>query len=130
MCIRDRLGAIAVFPVLGVTMSSLTVMGFILVLGILGDDAIVVGESIYSHERRSDDQIQAAIDGTREVYIPVTFGVLTSVAAFIPLIIIPGRMGSFFGAIGIVAISCLIFSLVESQSVSYTHLTLPTTPYV
>ena len=116
------LGAIAVFPVLGVTMSSLTVMGFILVLGILVDDAIVVGESIYSHEMRSGDQIQAAIDGTREVYIPVTFGVLTSVAAFIPLIIIPGRMGSFFGTIGIVAISCLIFSLVESQWILPSHL--------
>lgn len=116
------LGALAFFPVLGVTMSSLTVMGFILVLGILVDDAIVVGESVYSHEVRSGNQVQAAIDGTKEVYIPVTFGVLTSIAAFIPLIIIPGRMGSFFGTIGIVAIACLVFSLIESQWILPGHL--------
>ena len=116
------LGAIALFGVFDITISTLSVMAFILVLGILVDDAIVVGESIYTRELVMKDQVQAAIEGTRDVYVPVTFGVLTSVAAFIPLIIIPGRMGAFFGTIGEVAILCLIFSLIESQWILPGHL--------
>ncbi|MEE3327908.1 MAG: efflux RND transporter permease subunit [Myxococcota bacterium] len=116
------LGAIALFGFFDITISTLSVMAFILVLGILVDDAIVVGESIYTRELKMNDQIQAAILGTRDVYVPVTFGVLTSVAAFIPLTIIPGRMGAFFGTIGDVAILCLLFSLVESQWILPGHL--------
>ena len=116
------LGAIALFQVFGITISTLSVMAFILVLGILVDDAIVVGESIYTRELKMPDQTRAAVLGTRDVYIPVTFGVLTSVAAFIPLTIIPGRMGAFFGTIGEVAILCLIFSLIESQWILPGHL--------
>ena len=116
------LGAISLFGVFDLTISTLSVMAFILVLGILVDDAIVVGESIYTRELSMKDQTQAAILGTRDVYVPVTFGVLTSVAAFIPLTIIPGRMGAFFGTIGDVAILCLIFSLIESQWILPGHL--------
>lgn len=116
------LGAIACFSIFDITISTLSVMAFILVLGILVDDAIVVGESIYTREIKTNDQVQAAILGTRDVYIPVTFGVLTSVAAFIPLTMIPGRMGAFFGTIGEVAILCLIFSLIESQWILPGHL--------
>ena len=116
------LGALMLFPTLGITISTLTVMAFILVLGILVDDAIVIGESVHTHEQESESQVEAAIRGTQEVYIPVFFGVLTSVAAFIPLIIVPGRMGRFFGVIGVTAILCLFFSLVESQLILPSHL--------
>ena len=76
------LGTIAVFPYVDFQISTLTVLAFILVLGVLVDDAIVVGERVYSHEQVGKSPVNAAIDGTREVSIPVIFGVLTTMAAF------------------------------------------------
>lgn len=116
------LGAIMCFPFFGITISTLTVMAFILVLGILVDDAIVVGESVHNHEQTAESQMEAAVNGTLEVYVPVFFGVLTTVAAFIPLVIVPGRMGQFFSWLGLTAILCLIFSLIESQLILPAHL--------
>jgi len=116
------LGTIAVFPYAGISISTVTVMGFILVLGILVDDAIVVGERVYAHEQMGKDPVQAAIDGTREVSIPVIFGVLTTMAAFLPLVIVEGRMADFFGVIGYVVIIALVFSIIESQLILPAHL--------
>ena len=116
------LGAFLFFPALSLTVSTLTVMAFILVLGIVVDDAIVIGEAAYGHEQRGLDQVEAAIQGTKDVYVPVLFGVMTTVAAFLPLILVPGQMGQFFGYIGYTAILCLIFSLVESQWILPSHL--------
>jgi multidrug efflux pump subunit AcrB len=116
------LGTIALFPYTDISMSSITVMAFILVLGILVDDAIVVGERIHAHEEMGKPRVQAAIDGTREVSIPVIFGVLTTMAAFLPLIIVPGRMADFFSAIGYVVIIALTMSLIESQLILPSHL--------
>jgi multidrug efflux pump subunit AcrB len=116
------LGAIMFFPTFGITISTMTVMAFILVLGILVDDAIVIGESVHTYEEELGDQIEAAIKGTQAVYIPVFFGVMTSMAAFLPILLVPGRMGSFFGVIGLTAILCLVFSLVESQLILPSHL--------
>ena len=89
------LGTIGVFPYADITISTMTVMAFILVLGILVDDAIVVGERVYAHEQMGKDPIQAAIDGTWEVSVPVIFGVLTTIAAFLPLVLVEGRMSDF-----------------------------------
>lgn len=116
------LGALLCFPALGISISTLTVMAFILVLGILVDDAIVIGEAVHTRETETDDQCEAAIQGTLDVYVPVFFGVMTTVAAFIPLVIVPGRMGEFFGWLGLTAIICLFFSLVESQLILPAHL--------
>jgi multidrug efflux pump subunit AcrB len=116
------LGAMMLFPVFGITISTMTVMAFILVLGILVDDAIVIGESVHTYEVELGDQVQAAIKGTQAVYVPVIFGVLTSMAAFLPIVLVPGRMGEFFGVIGVTAILCLVFSLVESQLILPAHL--------
>ena len=116
------LGTIAVFPYASLQISSLSIMGFILVLGVLVDDAIVVGERIYSHEQLNKLPVLAAIDGTREVSVPVIFGVLTSMAAFLPLVLLPGRMAEFFSALGYVVIFALIFSIVESQLILPAHL--------
>jgi multidrug efflux pump subunit AcrB len=115
-------GTIMMFNVFGVTMNSLTVMGFILVLGIVVDDAIVVGERIYAHERHAEDQRTAAVNGTDEVAVPVIFGVLTSIAAFFPIIFVPGRMGEFFGVVGAVVCLALMFSLIESMLILPSHL--------
>lgn len=116
------LGAIWVFPAAGINISSLTVMAFILVLGIVVDDAIVVGERVFAHEANAESKRHAAISGTFEVSIPVIFGVLTSMAAFIPILIVDGRMGAFFQVIGWVVIVCLLFSLLESQLILPAHL--------
>ena len=116
------LGAILMFPVFDLTISTLVVMGFILVLGIVVDDAIVVGERIYAHERHLENQRTAAINGTCEVAVPVIFGVLTTIAAFLPVIMAPGRMGDFFSVMGFTVVLCLVFSLVESQLILPAHL--------
>jgi multidrug efflux pump subunit AcrB len=116
------LGALSLFPTFGLTISTLSVMAFILVLGIVVDDAIVIGENVYSHEQRGETGERAAIDGTREVHVPVIFGVMTSVAAFLPLLLVSSRMGQFFRVLGTTAILCLMFSLIESQLILPAHL--------
>ena len=116
------LGTIAVFPYADISMSSMTVMAFILVLGILVDDAIVVGERVYGHEQMGKSPVRAAIDGTWEVSVPVIFGVLTTMAAFLPLILVEGRMAGFFGVVGWVVIIALVFSIIESQLILPAHL--------
>ena len=116
------LGALALFPALGLSIDVVSLFAFILVLGLLVDDAIVVGENVHSHQERAEDPLQSAIQGTQEVAVPVIFGVLTSVAAFIPLITAPGAIGQIFSGIGVVVICCLFFSLVESQLVLPSHL--------
>jgi len=116
------LGTIALFPIFDISISTISVMAFILVLGILVDDAIVIGERVYAHEQQGKPQLQAAIDGAQEVSIPVVFGVLTTMATFIPIINIPGNMGSFFSVMGIAVIIALFFSIIESQLILPSHL--------
>jgi multidrug efflux pump subunit AcrB len=116
------LGALATFPWLGMSINTLTVMAFILALGIVVDDAIVVGENVHTHRGRSRDPLGAAIDGTREVYVPVTFGVLTTIAAFLPLMAIGGGLAGLFAGVGAGVIACLVFSLVEAQLILPAHL--------
>jgi len=115
-------GALALFPTAGLSISSLTVMGFILVLGIIVDDAIVVGERVHSWERKGLPKEEAAIEGTLEVSVPVIFGVFTTIAAFLPILLLEGPMGAFFNAIGAVVVFCLIASLLESQLILPGHL--------
>ncbi len=116
------LGAFATMPLFDGSIDQVTLFAFILVLGILVDDAIVVGENIYTHEVRSGNRIRASIEGTQEVAVPVIFGVLTTVAAFGALLVIPGRMGQIFFYMGCTVIACLFFSLIESQLVLPSHL--------
>ena len=116
------LGALIVMPLTGVTINMISLFGFIVVLGIVVDDAIVTGENIYSRLRRGDDPLVASIQGTKQVAVPVTFGILTTIAAFSPLAFVEGRMGDFMGAIPAVVIPCLLFSLIESKFVLPAHL--------
>jgi multidrug efflux pump subunit AcrB len=116
------LGALMMLPLLGITINSLSLFAFIVVLGIVVDDAIVVGENVHTHERRTGDRQRAAVEGTQEVAIPVIFGVLTTVAAFAPLLFVPGPMGQIFSVIGTVVIACLVYSVIESQLVLPAHL--------
>jgi len=116
------MGAFFLMPLMGVTLNIFSLFAFILVLGIVVDDAIVTGENIYSHLRHSENGLQAAIRGTQEVSVPVTFGILTTVAAFLPLAFIEGRRGDIFAQIPIVVIPILLFSLIESKLVLPSHL--------
>jgi multidrug efflux pump subunit AcrB len=96
--------------------------GFILVLGIVVDDAIIIGESIYTKIRADGHNLENVITGARRVAIPATFGVLTTIAAFAPMLFVGGIVGPFFEAMSVVVILCLIFSLIESKLILPAHL--------
>jgi multidrug efflux pump subunit AcrB len=100
----------------------ISLFGFIVILGIVVDDAIVTGENIYRHLRTGENSLDAVIQGTREVAVPVTFGVLTTVAAFLPIAFIDGHRGQLFAAIPVVVIPILLFSLIESKLILPAHL--------
>ncbi len=116
------LGAIAFMPILGVTINIMSLFGFILVLGVVVDDAIVTGENIYTKQKQGMDPLQASIVGAREVAMPVIFGVLTTVLAFVPLLFGTGFFGRAQRHIALIVIPVLLFSLVESKLILPSHL--------
>ena len=116
------MGAFMAMAAFGVTINVISLFGFILVLGIVVDDAIVTGENVYTHLKTAKSGEEAAIKGTQEVATPVTFGVLTTVAAFLPLGFIEGARGAIFAQIPVVVIPVLLFSLIESKFVLPAHL--------
>ena len=116
------LGTLFTMPLLGVSLNLITLFAFIVALGIVVDDAIVTGENIYTHMRGAESGIDAAINGTKEVAAPVTFGVLTTVAAFGAIGFVDGRLGAIFSQIPAIVIPILLFSLIESKFVLPAHL--------
>ena len=116
------LGAVGCFAFLDLSIDPISVFAFIVVLGLLVDDAIVVGESIHSERDRAETAVDAAVGGVHRVTGPVVFGVLTSVAAFAPMLAIPGSLGRILQVIAAVAILCLVFSIIESLLVLPAHL--------
>jgi len=105
-----------------VTVNVISLFGFILVLGIVVDDAIIIGESIYTKTRADGHTLDNVIAGARRVAVPATFGVLTTIAAFAPMLFVGGFAGPFFEAMSVVVILCLLFSLVESKLILPAHL--------
>lgn len=116
------MGAFTIMPFFDVSLNMVSLFGFILVLGIVVDDAIVTGENVYRHLQTNPNSEQAAILGTQEVAAPVTFGVLTTVAAFVPMLMIEGTRGAIFFNMAVVIIPILLFSLIESKFVLPAHL--------
>ena len=116
------LGAIALMPFLNVTINIVSLFAFILVLGIVVDDAIIVGENIFTHLQNHEDPVEAASKGAQEVAIPVIFGVLTTIIAFTPLLMIGGIRGKIFFQIPAIVIPVLLFSIVESKLILPAHL--------
>ncbi len=114
-------GSFFLISLFGVSINMISLFAFILVLGIAVDDAVVVGEAIFYH-RRSDNRLEAAIVGAREVLTPVTFAVVTTIVAFIPLAMVPGITGKFFRNIPFIVIPVLVLSLVESLFILPAHL--------
>jgi len=116
------LGAFAVMPSVGMDLNMLSLFGFIMVLGIVVDDAIIIGESAHHSMHKYGHTLDAVVHGAMKVATPATFGVLTTIVAFLPLLMISGFAAGFTKAIGGVVILCLIFSLVESKLILPAHL--------
>ncbi|MBD3869398.1 MAG: efflux RND transporter permease subunit, partial [Acidobacteria bacterium] len=116
------MGAIWLMPHLGVSVNLISLFAFIVVLGIVVDDAIVAGENIYTHQQRHRQGLKGSIEGAREVATPVIFAVLTTVAAFFPLLNVDGAIGKVMRTIPLIVIPCLLFSLVESLWILPAHL--------
>jgi len=115
-------GALFILWCMGATINMISLFGFIMVLGIVVDDAIVVGESIYVHRQTGKPPLAAAIDGVNEVGMPVIAAVITTVVAFIPLAYVGGIMGKFIAILPTVVISCLLISLTECLFLLPAHL--------
>ncbi len=117
------LGAFALMPSLDIDINLMSLFGFIMVLGIVVDDAIIIGESVHYSMNKYGHSTDSVVYGAKRVAKPATFGVLTTIAAFIPLMLITGIISAFTAAIGGVVILCLIFSLIESKLILPSHLT-------
>ena len=118
-------GSLLFFPSADISMNMITLFAFIVTLGMVVDDAIVVGEAIHHHRENGMGRLQASILGVREVARPVTFSILTTCIAFAPMLFVPGVMGKFFRVVPIVVISVLLLSLVESLLILPSHLSHP-----
>ena len=116
------LGTLLLMPTLDISVNLISLFAFICVLGIVVDDAIVVGENIYSHYESGKPAKRAVVDGAMEMLVPVVFAVLTTIVAFSPLLVLPGATGKFMRVIPLVVITTLVFSLVESLLILPTHL--------
>jgi multidrug efflux pump subunit AcrB len=118
------LGAMLFMPAMDISINMISLFAFIMALGVVVDDAIVVGENIYEHRKRDKPYLRAAIDGAQEVAQPVIFSILTTVTAFLPLVFVSGMMGKFINEIPLVVITILLISLVECLFVLPAHLGL------
>jgi multidrug efflux pump subunit AcrB len=116
------MGAMWLLPVVGVTINLISLFGFLVVLGIVVDDAIIMGESAYTEIRAKGHSVDNVVNGVYKVAVPATFGVLTTIAAFMPILLVSGIQGQFFAAIGWVVVLCLLMSLVESKLILPAHL--------
>jgi len=122
------LGTLFVMPIYDVSINAVSLFGFILVLGIVVDDAVVVAEAIHLRNEAGVYGKRAALEGVFEVYKPILFAVATTVVAFMPLLSLPGPEGKLMQAIPIVVIATLVFSLVESLLILPAHLSHTSAP--
>jgi multidrug efflux pump subunit AcrB len=116
------IGSLLFLPLLGVSINMISMFAFLIALGIVVDDAIVVGENVYEYRERGMGRMEAAIQGARDMMVPVTFGVLTNCVAFSPLLFIPGEMGLIWATVPLVVIAVFLISLVEALFILPAHL--------
>lgn len=115
-------GAVVLMQMLGATLNLITMFGLIVVLGLIVDDAIVVGENIYARFEQGEEPHEAAVRGASEVTWPVIIAVLTTIGAFLPLMFIEGRIGDFFGVLPVVVMCALAISVFEAFTLMPCHL--------
>ncbi|MCY3857090.1 MAG: efflux RND transporter permease subunit [Rhodospirillales bacterium] len=116
------LGAAFLIYLLGLSLDAVSIIGFIIALGMIVDDAVVVGESTHAAQRSSESRLAGAVRGTQRVIVPVTFGVLTTIAAFMPLMFATGVVGQALSIVAVVVVCCLVASLIECQCILPAHL--------
>ena len=116
------MGSLLLLPAMDVSINMISMFAFIVALGIVVDDAIIAGENIYEHMQKGMPFMDAAIYGAKEVAVPLAFAILTNVAAFLPLLALPGMMGKLFIAIPIVVVCCFLISWLEALFILPTHL--------
>lgn len=115
-------GAIWLLPYIGISINMISLFAFLLVLGIVVDDAIIVGESIYTRQQHGLKGAASAASGAKMVSIPVFFAVISTMIFFAPMLSVPGNMGAVSYPIPVVVILCLLFSLIESLFILPSHL--------
>ena len=115
-------GSFLVLPMADISINMISMFGFLVALGIVVDDAIVVGENTYAHRQLGMSRIEAAVVGAQEVARPVTFSILTNVVAFLPVLFLPGVTGNYWWALPAVVITVLLFSLAEALFILPAHL--------
>ena len=116
------LGCFLFLPMFDVTINMISMFAFIIALGIVVDDAIVVGENIYEYRHQGMSSLRAGIQGARDVLLPVTFSILTNIVAFLPLCFVPGVMGKIWRVIPIVVITVFSISWIEALLILPCHL--------
>lgn len=116
------LGSLLILPTTGVSINMISMFAYIIALGIVVDDAIIVGENIYQYHEQGYPFLKAAIHGTRSVAVPVVFSILTNIATFMPLYFVPGFMGKIFRQIPTVVVTVFFISLLESIYILPAHL--------
>jgi len=116
------LGCFAILPYTGVSLSMISLFAFLLILGIVVDDAIIIGESIHLENQKGNLGDQGAIDGAAKVARPVIFSAITTMIFFSPMLFIDGIIGQFVLGIPVVVILCLTFSILESLFILPAHL--------
>ena len=116
-------GALLLLPFLGVTINVLSTFMFIVVLGIVVDDAIIVGENVFRRRIKfNEDNFTSTVKGTMEVMLPVFFGILTTIVVFAPMLDLAGDTGPIWRTFPLTAIPILVFSLIESTTILPAHL--------
>lgn len=116
------LGSMLILPSIGVTFNMVSMFAFIVTLGIVVDDAIVVGENVYYYRQKGHRWLDAAVIGAKDIARPVIFSVLTNMVTFLPLLFIPGFMGKVFYEIPLVVVSVFFISLIECLFILPAHL--------
>ncbi|MFI2816464.1 MULTISPECIES: efflux RND transporter permease subunit [Halomonadaceae] len=116
------LGAMLFLPWVGVSLNMMSMFAFIIALGIVVDDAIMVGENIYSYREQGYSLRDAAVKGAQEIATPLTFAILSNIVAFLPLLFLPGFLGLIFATVPVVVITVFIISLVEALFILPAHL--------
>jgi multidrug efflux pump subunit AcrB len=116
------LGTLLFLPIFGASINLVSMFAFILALGIVVDDAIVAGENIHEYLERGMSRIDAAIQGARDIAVPLSFSILTNIVAFIPLALVPGVFGKFWVVIPVVVSIAFLLSWIEALFVLPAHL--------
>ena len=123
------LGAMLFLPWVGVSLNMMSMFAFIIALGIVVDDAIMVGENIYSYREQGYSLRDAAVKGAQEIATPLTFAILSNIVAFLPLLFLPGFLGLIFATVPVVVITVFIISLVEALFILPAHLAHASKPH-